>query len=155
MEFNDFLRNFDYLDICHRNPNFFRKDESARWKTLITHCAWVVGVNNGGSPKTASTYLYIFFRNFLMQCTFCEMPLIICHAFRFMIIFKSRISKSFIFNSFFLEVYQKILLPTIPQLFFSKVFFFPSLFPTLFSFLCEPFQHCGLLVQSVKCISLT
>lgn len=56
MEFKDFIGNFDYLDICHRNPNFFRKDESARWKTLITHCAWVVGVNNGGIPESASTY---------------------------------------------------------------------------------------------------
>lgn len=56
MEYRDFLKIFDYLDICHKNPDFFRTEDSARWKTFMTNCAWVAGVNNGGSAKSAGKY---------------------------------------------------------------------------------------------------
>lgn len=56
MEYTDFVKIFDYLDICHRNPNFFRKNDSARWKTFMTDCSWIPGVNNGGTPRSAGKF---------------------------------------------------------------------------------------------------
>jgi hypothetical protein len=56
MEFSDFMRNFDSLEICNLTPDS-PVEMPKQWHTSEYHGRWQSGFNAGGRPKYRGKYL--------------------------------------------------------------------------------------------------
>ena len=54
MDFNDFLKNFDTLDICNLTPDS-PIDMPRQWHTNEFHGRWLRGFSAGGRPTFRGT----------------------------------------------------------------------------------------------------
>lgn len=56
MSFGDFLRHFDYVEICNLPPDCFAEDHKHKWNTNVLEGKWVVGISAGGCGNHSESF---------------------------------------------------------------------------------------------------